>query len=1038
MGKPFQPFLLQQLHHFADRPAIICGDSTLTYATLLVQANAVTRLLLEQAPSPGERVVVAVKKRADFISTLIGCMNARCCCVPIDPALPPDRLRNMLDRLQPRLVLTTTADEPLPIDTATILLLDQLLPDAEVQTIAYPAFEADDNLYLYHTSGSTGIPKGILGRNASLLQFLEWEIATLQLTSDVRVSQLVSPYFDASLRDIFIPLLCGGAICLPPGDNNALSPDELAAWINTTGINLIHCVPSVFRLLQTAQLASTDFKALQYILLSGEKIIPAELSHWYQLFGERIQLINLYGATESTMIRTYYPIRPEDAQAAAIPIGKPIADTEIWIVNDNGQPCKKLVPGEIWIVSAFISNGYFNDDALNREKFITVTLPDGSTQRAFKTGDTGRILPDGNIDLLGRTDRMIKLNGIRVEPGEIENALLQSEAVAQALVLLHTTGKDTEELIAFVQCREQNPTNEEKLLTQIKLLLPTYMIPARIVVVAEFPLLANGKTDQRALMAMIAVTSITAPANATEEKVLAIWKELLGDKAISTTASFQSLGGNSIAIMRLIGKIYNEFKVRITLNELFSHLTIQKQAAYIAKKDKDSALVIQKAVVKPAYVLSAAQERVYYNYALNPHSTSYNLPMTWEIQRNFDKAKIDTGIRQLIQRHETLRTSFHPEGDTIVQVIHDELPFEIEEMTAPADGIDEAIAAFIRPFDLAKAPLLRTVIITTTDNRKILAIDLHHIICDGMSQAILLADFEALSRGVVLPPLAFQYKDYAEWEKGFRQKEEYIALRQFWLQPFDKPLPVLTLPTTNTIGNTVSEKGGSIVFEISKASVAPLLGYLKEKEITTFAGLFSLYFMFIARITGQEDLVIGTVASGRMQQETEGVSGMFVKTLPIRFTVDPYMPVATMMANLHQYLVRATSTQAYDLSDIIIELNKNRKEAITKLFDLVFVFQNYNTGGESREDDITRYEYANTDSKYPITLFAEEKETLFRFRWEYSGSFFTLSDSQWLTDQFTALVLHSAEDFFAPIMNLISTKEAVAAPLVEDDISFNF
>lgn len=1032
MTKTFQRALLESLVAHADQTALDSGTSTLSYQDILKRSNAITKKLLSSGIQPKRVVSIQLKDRMQLIPAIIGVMNARCCFSVLDAALPLSRIAQMVNDLQPQFHLSTRAESLSFSDNIPVIYLEEL--DSRETDVEYPAFDPEDELYVYFTSGSTGEPKGIVGKNNSLLQFLEWEIATFQLDSSTRVSQLITPSFDAFLRDVFAPLLCGGTVCIPPQTDAWMTPANLVTWLDSARISLVHCVPSVFRLFNVPEATPNHFSHLQYVLLSGEKIVPHELEPWFKRFGERIQLVNLYGATESTMIRAYYLIQKEDTQRTRIPVGKPIWGTELLVLNPQGQVVKRLMTGEIYIASDYLSKGYLNKPALTAEKFVT--SPSG--KRAYRTGDKGRILADGNLELLGREDRQIKLNGIRIELDEIETALVKSNRVKQAAVFVQSLENGADSLVAFASKIPANEASEEYLLAYLKQSLPAYMIPARVVLIEEFPLLPNGKIDQRLLLERLSANHVIEPSNEIEQRLLAIWKDLLGDKPISTIESFQSLGGNSIGIMRLIGRIYNEFGIRVALNELFNNLTIKRQAAFIVEKEKDNLLIINKAEEKANYPLSGSQERIYFEYQLDPQSTNYNLPMTWEIKRNYDKQKLEHALRQLLARHEGLRTYFVMEEEKPIQIINPSVPFEVEEYTINDDAIDHAIADFIRPFELERAPLLRVGVISTPDQRHVLVADVHHIVCDGMSQSILLADFAELYEGTTLPPLPIQYKDFAVWEERFRLSDLYISQRQFWLQPFEKTVPKLALPTSQSTQTYFVEQGGNICFDLPKASLHDLLAYLREKDISTFAGLFSLYFFFLSRISGQDDLVIGTISSGRTQKEVERVVGMFVKTLPIRQKIDFTLPCTAFIEQLHAYMVQAISAQAYDLADMMIELNKGRTNSLSQLFDVLFVYQNYETGTASGpEDDIIKYPFENSDSKYPITLFVEESEAAFHFRWEYAGTFFNRKDSEWLTEEFSAMAIRVSQALSLPLMEAMGGR-SLSTVAIEDDISFNF
>jgi amino acid adenylation domain-containing protein len=1041
----FQNELIKSLYTNGDKIAIEDSNHTISYADLLDTANKVTRFLLKKELHPQTLVGVLLDGKSHMICSAIGIMNARCIFVPIDGALPAIRIIEMIRDLNLTQLITSRSQAgnlfTLNNPAVNQLYLEEILDQANEDDglyMKYPEYAADDSLYIYFTSGSSGKPKGIVGKNCSLLQFLKWEIETFDIGSESRFSQFITPYFDAFLRDVFVPLLAGGTVCLAPEEEDFLTGEKLIKWIDVHRINFIHCVPSLFRIINSTALSPENFKQLLYVLLSGEKIIPSELLGWYKIFGSRIQLVNFYGATETTMIRAYYAIQPEDAGQARIPIGSPIYDTELLITKDGIKSCGLLVPGDLYIVSNFTTKGYLNAPELTHEKFIR--LPEGTGGRiAFKTGDTARMIAGKKIELLGRKDRQIKLRGIRIELDEIEKYIVQSGFIRNTVVTKQTGEGGNEYLVAFVIKSEQLDGHfplQEETKQYLKQYLPAYMIPAKIIEVSEFPLLNNGKIDHRKLLDIQVQTIVLAPVNETEERLLAIWNEILGDKPISTEDSFHTIGGNSISMMRLIGKIYKEFAVRLSLNDLFNNLTIKTQAVHIRLQSKDRLMLLSKVEEKPGYALSAAQERMYYNYELNKNSTAFNLPMAWKMDKEIDIDKLKSSLRVLIDRHESLRTEFRFINGRLLQVVRDKVDFSIEEVDARDQDVQDCINRFIRPFDLSNAPLMRCGIVNTAYER-ILVMDVHHIVCDGMSQMILLSDFLSLYRDEQMRPLAFQYKDYAEWEHHFRISEEYIAHREFWLKSFEGDIPMLELPLVNMGKKRTVNKGGNVFFEIDHLTLTPVLKFLREEEITSFSGLFSLFFMFLSQLSGQDDIVVGTNTSGRMQDELEGVVGMFVKTIPVRYKIEIKAAFKSFVKNMHKYLIQANSRQIYDLADILSELNANRSMPVKSLFEVMFVYQNFPGTGSRAETNFLIHDFENTTAKYPITLFVTEDTDSFNFRLEYATDYFTKQDIELLVSQFKSLIKKVSENMDSTTDDLIGILES-SPQLAEDEISFNF
>ncbi|SHJ71364.1 non-ribosomal peptide synthetase [Aquimarina spongiae] len=1043
----FQEELIKSLIRAKENIAIEYNQHSITYEQILRTSNKITKFLLDQGLSRETFVGVLMDDKVDLICSMIGIMNARCVFVPIDSKLPKDRLDKIVEEMKLEYLITSNTSNATLENVKNQYNLQHILRNDDVD-LEYPKFEKDDSLYVYFTSGSTGTPKGIIGKNCSLIQFLQWQISEFEINDTCRVSQLISPYFDAFLRDVFIPLLTGGTVCIPFEEEDFFTPEKITQWIDQNEISMIHCVPSVFRIFgQHPRLGDHAFKNLKHIFLSGEKIIPTELRKWYDCFGNTIQLVNFYGATETTMIRSFYRIRPEDSSKQRIPIGAPIADTEILILDNEKKPVKALMTGDLYIVTDYMSKGYLNNVSLTNEKFIALNQDTDQEKIAFKTGDKGRVLPNNVIELLGREDRQVKLRGIRVELDEIENVLLKSNLIKNIVVVKkeENPGSDkaqnngagfTESLVAFVVEAEEGVS--KKIDQYAQEYLPAYMLPSRYVAVKEFPLLSNGKIDLKKLETLMDsdTSEVVRPRNDIEEKLLAIWEEILGKQSISVVDSFQRMGGNSLSIMRLIAKIYTEFKVRISLSQLFKTLTIESQASFIQNATKDNIFKISKMEQKPFYPLSSSQKRMYFNYDLNREDTSYNLPIVFQMEDNVDLSKVESSFNKLIERHESLRTVFSFKNENIVQEIKETDKVKIAAITS--NNMDQSIQDFIKPFDLNHGPLYRLGVITSNENERFLIFDIHHIICDGISQVNLFKDFLTLYYDQSLEKLTLQYSDYAEWENEFITNQEYIQQREFWLKAFEKDIPRLELPTSND-DEEFDTEGGSTSFAIANSQLKPLIHNVKEGDkITDFSVLYSLFVTFLVQLTGQEDIVVGIASSGRIQEEVEQIVGMFSKTLPIRSKLDTKNTFREITKDISAYLVEATSKQTYDLSDILMELNKKTENHIKHLFDVMFIYQNFDKKKlNDFAKDFTYFDFENKTAKYPLSLFINEEENEYRFTFEYASSVFTASDIDIIASQFRDFMTSILESVDTAIMDVIGGDHNTLES-VEDDLTFNF
>lgn len=1034
----FQEELTRNLAKFHQRTAIKAADRKMSYAHLLESSNKVTRHLLDQNLEKETIVGIMIADRLDMIVTVIGCLNAGCVIVPIDPNMPEDRLRYLIRDLNLEHLIsvsehferfsTYTFSGVMHFDLTEIFTLTKSF---EVGENHFSEFAENDAIYIYFTSGTTGNPKGIVGRNGSLLQFIKWEIETFELDS-VNCSQLINPYFDAFLRDIFISLFTGGTVCVPPDDEDFLTPEKLITWIDQSDVNLIHCVPSVFRIINDASLTADKFESLKWVCLSGERIVPKELGQWYDTFGNRVQLVNFYGTTESTMIRTFYLISPEDVDKEVIPIGSPINETELFISNDGINACGLLESGELYFRSDHLTKGYCNMPDLTQGKF----QGHDNQGKTLKTGDLARMMPGERVELIGRRDRQIKLRGVRIELDGLEMAISRNSFIKQVAVC-HT---EDDLLYAFVILRNKKEYGDDfilKIREWIAQELPDYMRPSETFEVEEFPLLRNGKVDYSALIDLIPSKPIVAPTNAVEEKLLEIWQGVLGQENISIEDNLPAVGGNSIHMMRLIGKIYKELHVKLTLDQLFRNLTIAKQAQLISKSKTDQLYVIPKSEAGNTYHATLAQERIFYQYRLNENDISYNLPMFWEIKREHDIDDIEAKFNLLIDRHENLRTEFHFDNDELIPMIKEKVEFSIDRVQTTEAQLDQLLIDFVRPFDLNKGPLLRCTVFESEIGKKVIGIDFHHIVIDGMSQNIFFLDFLQLLDGGTLKPLHVNFRDYAEWEYQFRKSDIYAGYHDFWLKSFKDEMPKFKLPTVSS-KEMDSNKGGTEYFILKHEEIRTLLEFSKDQGITTFSSLYALYFLFISQITGSETVVIGTVTSGRLQEELDNLIGLFVKTIPVYYKVNMDMKVRDFILDVHDVLVKANSNQIYDLTHILNDLNKDRNHSVTNLFETIFVFRNYKEVELlTLKHGFVPYNYDNNTSKFPISLEGTEKDDAFSFGLGFSKAYFTKNDVQLLIQQFNDICHKVSNNLDEKIINVLGESESVDDAL-EMNLDFNF
>ena len=1089
LTKPLQQQLQQGFNKFSRKTAIEYGNQIITYRELDRVSGYIANWLIHKGIPSETFIGILLENRVEFISVMLGVLKTRCVFVPLDSSYPPDRLAAMIKSTGMRFIITDrekansrqlTGDEDIEL-----IPFDQVIsPDKptgnRVQKFERQpdlAYSPEDIIYICFTSGTTGTPRAMMGKNQSLLHFIHWEIETFGITASSRISQLTTPVFDAFLRDIFVPLCAGGVICIPPTGQTLLHSHQLISWLEQSRLHLLHCVPAVFRWLNASELINKDsFQELNTILLSGEPIHPPDLEHWYDTFGERIQLVNLWGTSETTLAKTCYYIRPTDINRERIPVGTPLPGARVVVLDETPEICDQLVIGELYIKTPFSTAGYYNDPGLNLRRFIPdpfMNIKDNDFNcQLHKTGDLGRILADGNIDVLGRNDRQVKVRGVRVELEEIESILVKHPMISEAVVLKKNISADNELLCGYITATANAGDEESLFLENVKAYvsekLPDYMVPGKLVKLAKIPRKPSGKIDYDALPDPLEEEKIhsQSPRDNVERKLLELWSDILGigKESIGVTSNFFQLGGNSLNIMTLISRVHREFDIRIMLAEIFNNPTIEKQAKILGKTPGD-ALAAEKQFIpidavekKEHHVASSSQERLYVLQQMDPDSTVYNMPEMHllELEQQHHKNKLEQTFRQLIRRHESLRTSFRMVNEKPVQCLHEEVDFEIEyyqveeeeqktegrrQMTGDrlqaAGGktntylssvIRHLSSEFIRPFDLTRAPLFRAGLIhipgfapahvsqeKNNENKYLLMVDMHHIISDGVSHRILVKDFFTLYSGGQLSELRIQYKDYSEWQRAkLVSKDERDPIKrqeEYWLSQFDRELPVIDLPIDFARPELQDFEGRTLNFNISPEDAAALRNIALEEGATLYMMILALFYILLAKLSSQEDFIVGTDIAGRTHAQLEPIIGMFVNTLVLRNFPAGNKRFREFLLQVKEKTLAAFQNQDYPFEELVEQAAVNRDPSRNPLFDVLFSFMSNDhtpppqkTGKENSLFKTAAYSYENQTAKFDLTLNGSETGERLSFFFEYSTKLFKKETIQRFIDYFKKIV----------------------------------
>jgi amino acid adenylation domain-containing protein len=1023
MGKQiFQVSLQQSLKSFRDRVALACGHRFLSYGELDSRSAAVAAWLLQRGIEGNSLIGILMNDRIDLITVITGIIKAGSAIVPLYADYPDQRLETMIHSTDLKTIFIDGAnfrrfDHPgvLKKQNREFIFLNEVLDEMaplitrEKTDTPGPArnYDPEDPLYLHFTSGTTGIPKAIVGKNKSLLHFLQWEIDTFQIHGHFHIAQFTIPGFDPFLRDVFAPLLAGGVVSIPAVTDLLLEAEALREWIDKQGIGLIHCVASLFRLLTSASLTAAHFKELKYILLAGEKINPTDLIPWYRVFGERIQLVNCYGPTETTMSKVYYLIRPEDVHRERIPIGKPIRGARVIILDGQRNLCDELEPGEIYIRTPFRSCGYYKAPELNEKHFIPSPFSDNPQDLIYKSGDLGRVLTDGNIDILGRVDRQVKIRGYRIELEEIETLMVKHPLVKEAVVIKKEVSPGNELLCGFiVENRDKSGASEAQnqaaleapgalsrhLTDYLATQLPDYMVPVHIVKLERMPRKPNGKIDYDNLPdpLLSSPQEVIAPRSDLERQLLSIWSEFFAPREIGVTDNFFKLGGNSLNVMTMISKIHQVFEKRLTLGEVFLHPTIATLAQLLDRVGVSRYNRIEPAVAKNYYPLAPAQKRLYVLQQMTPSGTAYNIPRVVVLEEKPRRERLEEVFRQLTRRHESLRTSFVMVDNEPVQKIHPRVDVGIEEFGPDRQiPVDTIVRDFMRPFALEAAPLLRVGLIDAQGGKGILIVDLHHIIADGTSLEILVEEFARLYAGAELPLLRLQYKDYSEWWHSPLHQETLEKQEKYWLNQFTGGIPLLQLPTDFKRPSFLSSDGDVVDFELGAAETRALNKMALEEDVTLFQVLFAAYNILVARLSHQEDIVIGVPVAGRRHRDLETVIGMFVNTLALRNFPRGATPFGTFLKQVKQRTLEAFENQDYPFDHLVDKVAGKREPGRNPLFDVEFLLQNLEAKPvPAAKLKFTPYIYKQRTTKFDLSLrVVEVGEGLF-FQFQYGTALF--------------------------------------------------
>ncbi len=952
---------------FSDNIAVEEEHRNITYNRLNQQANQIAHTLLNKGLKRQNVVGIFLPAGCDYIASILGVSKAGGIFLPLDIEFPQKRLSHILSKTTPTIFITNQSlkqDAVIKIKTSDLSFSDQQIVVIE-DTVAFidqnpPLIpDPDDGNYIIFTSGSTGEPKAILGCHKSLSHFIHWEMGEFQLDNSVRISQFAPTTFDVSFRDMFVPMLSGGTVCIPTKETGS-NIKHLLQWMENSKLTMVHCVPSLFRLLmkeiESSENPRNALPTLKRFLLAGEPLYGSDVIRWKELMGDRIELVNVYGPSETTLAKAFHRIKETPAEKNMImPVGQPISNTALLILKDNAL-CRIGEIGEIHIKTPFRTKGYFNDPEATQKSFIQNPLSPDSEDIIYKTGDMGKYLPDRSVAFIGRLDRQVKVSGIRIELDEIESVLRNYDAIEQSVVMAYKTPEHEYRLVCYYT--EKYPLEITQIRAWLGNYLPSYMIPSFFVKLNQFKLNIHGKVDRKALpkpeALMYEKIRYEAPANETESKIAAIWKEVLSLNSVGVNNPFFEIGGNSLSAIRILSRIYKTFGTEISIKDFFEHATVRKLSEHIQKYQISAFEEIPALPLQSFYDLSQAQRRLWILNQMEGGGIAYNIPSAYRISGKLDISALQTSFEQLIQRHESLRTCFVVEKEEPKQQILGNLPFRMEiidlsqkliQKSSPEaafkDYADKDIAT---PFDLSQAPLLRVKLFIISTDQHILLLNIHHIISDAWSLDVLAKDmlslYEALSenKAITLSPLRIQYKDFAAWQNRLLASDAMKVHQAYWHEKLSGEIPVLNLPTDFPRPPVQTFNGSLIRFDFNESVSSQIAEFSKTQDASLFMSLLSVLKILLHRYSGQEDIIVGSPIAGRNHPDLEHQIGFYVNMLPMRDEISGTDTFVNILEKIRKTASEAYQHQIYPFDRLVDELNLARDVSHSPIFDVGMTF----------------------------------------------------------------------------------------------------
>ncbi|MBO5413147.1 MAG: amino acid adenylation domain-containing protein [Clostridia bacterium] len=954
----------EQVEKTPDNIAVVFEDQKLTYRELNEKANSLAFYLKNNGLKSNDVVSIFLDKSLESIIAILGTLKCGATYMPIDINYPNKRIDFMINDSNSKFILTSCQLQHKLNNAFNVICID--LSNGEiynnfVDNISTTA-NSDSLAYIMYTSGSTGTPKGVMVSNKNVVRLVK-NANYIKFNKNERILQTGSIVFDACTFEIWGVLLNGFELYIIK-KQDLLDPISLEKYLVNNKITILWLTAPLFN--QLCESNPSMFKTVR-VLLTGGDVLSQRHINAVKKSCPNLTIINGYGPTENTTFSTCFTI--DNFYENSIPIGFPISNSTCYIVSPTLNLLPVGVSGELLVGGDGVSKGYLNNPKFTTEKFIDNPFGQGTL---YKTGDLAKWRTDGSIDFIGRIDNQVKIRGFRVELNEITLKIQEFPNIKECFTTIKTIN---DEKVICSYFSSSNKIDMSSLKNSLRSSLPHYAIPSYFIELDALPINTNGKVDVKKLpepQNLNSKTDIILPRNKVDNKLIDLLKVLLNINNISIDDNFFDLGGDSLSAINLCAQIQNEFSVQLFVKDVLEHPIIQEISDIITNNLNN----VNKTTIKPIpkadyYMASSAQKRMYFASSMaGEASTLYNIPGGIILDGEIDANKLEKCFNKLIERHETLRTYFAFENDNVVQKIIDKISFKLEiAENCDFNNLDTIFKDFVKPFDLAKAPLFRAKFIKFGGQKSALFVDIHHIISDGTSLSIFIDELCKLYNDEVLPELNITYKDFSTFENDRLASGSLEEAEQYWVSQFADDIPVLNLPTNYSRPATQSFEGAKVYSSIDLETTNKINTLAKNLGVTPYMILLSVYYILLEKYTSCDDIVVGSPIVGRDISETYNLIGMFVNSLALRTKIDSKLSFNELLETVKANCLNAYKYQAYPFDELVNKLDIKRDTSRNPLFDTMFTYQNNGLKNIEFNDVKSEYYIPDTNiSKFDLSL----------------------------------------------------------------------